>query len=81
MEQHTKAFDIVSDEKQARKQKNIILQNQLANLTTSIREMLISLATGERQLVVYRQFKMYNDPRFNPYLKKSVNSNNAGGSQ
>ncbi len=31
-------------------------------------ELLTDLAAGHKRLKIYRQFKMYNDPQFNPYL-------------
>lgn len=45
-----------------------ILQEQLADLSTSLAELLDDIRAGRKRLKVYRQFKMYNDPTLNPYL-------------
>jgi hypothetical protein len=41
---------------------------QLADLAWSLGELLDDLQSGVKQLKVYRQMKMYNDPTLNPYL-------------
>jgi hypothetical protein len=41
---------------------------QLADLAWSLGELLEDLHSGVKQLKVYRQMKMYNDPTLNPYL-------------
>jgi len=43
-------------------------QIQLADLSRSLGELLDDLQAGVKQLKVYRQMKMYNDPTLNPYL-------------
>lgn len=45
-----------------------ILDEQLADLSASLDELLDDVFSGRRRLKVYRQFKMYNDPTMNPYL-------------
>jgi hypothetical protein len=45
-----------------------ILRQQHGDLSGSLRELLEDIFAGRKQLVVYRQFKMYNDPTMNPYL-------------
>ena len=45
-----------------------ILHEQYRDLSGSLRELLNDLFAGRKRLVVYRQFKMYNDPTMNPYL-------------
>ena len=44
---------------------------QLADLATSLAELLEDIFAGQKVLKVYRQMKMYNDPTLNPYLYKS----------
>jgi len=44
------------------------LQQQRADLGTCLEELLADARTGRAYFKVYRQFKMYNDPRFNPAL-------------
>ncbi|HEY6240669.1 MAG TPA: DUF4254 domain-containing protein [Burkholderiales bacterium] len=44
------------------------LVEQRADLATSFDALLDDCAAGRAWFKVYRQFKMYNDPAFNPYL-------------
>ncbi|MEM6798920.1 MAG: DUF4254 domain-containing protein [Planctomycetota bacterium] len=43
---------------------------QLADLSQSLGELLTDIFAGRKQLKVYRQMKMYNDPTLNPELYK-----------
>lgn len=58
------------------------LQAQRADLAHCFDELLSDAAAGRAYFKVYRQFKMYNDPRFNPVLvaeaRHSGNSGNNG---
>ena len=44
------------------------LQEQRADLAACLDRLLAEAARGESYFKVYRQFKMYNDPRLNPAL-------------
>lgn len=44
------------------------LQQQRADLGSCLEELLADALAGRAYFKVYRQFKMYNDPRFNPAL-------------
>ena len=44
------------------------LLTQRADLTLAIDQLLEDLAAGRRQMKLYRQMKMYNDPSLNPSL-------------
>jgi hypothetical protein len=44
---------------------------QHADLSRSLAELLDDIWSGRKQLKVYRQMKMYNDPTLNPYLYRS----------
>ena len=46
------------------------LQQQRQDLGACLDELLADAAAGRAYFKVYRQFKMYNDPRFNPALVK-----------
>jgi len=45
-----------------------VLLEQQTDLSTSIDELLAEISDGEKQMKVYRQMKMYNDPSLNPVL-------------
>jgi hypothetical protein len=45
-----------------------ILEQQRADLTHALQVLLDDLAAGRKQLKLYRQFKMYNDPSLNPAI-------------
>ncbi len=45
-----------------------ILEEQQADLAQALQRLLDDIFLGHKRLKVYRQFKMYNDPRLNPYL-------------
>jgi len=44
------------------------LQQQRADLGDCLEGLLADAQAGRAYFKVYRQFKMYNDPRFNPAL-------------
>jgi hypothetical protein len=44
---------------------------QHQDLSRSLTELLADVFAGRKLLKVYRQFKLYNDPRTNPYLRKA----------
>ena len=45
-----------------------VLRRQRADLLAAALDLLDEYARGDKRPVVYRQFKMYNDPRLNPRL-------------
>jgi hypothetical protein len=47
-----------------------VLDEQIEDLSNCLRELLFLLQNGQRRFKVYRQFKMYNDPKLNPELYK-----------
>lgn len=49
-------------------QKLEILLLQRKDLSQAIDELLLDIAEGRKQMKVYRQMKMYNDPNLNPIL-------------
>ena len=49
-----------------------VLQCQRADLAAALTRLLHALAAGDARLKVYRQFKMYNDPGLNPWLRGKV---------
>ena len=49
-------------------QKYNTLKEQRIDLSTSINQLLDDMQNGKKQMKVYRQMKMYNDPDLNPVL-------------
>jgi hypothetical protein len=49
-------------------EKCTVLEEQLVELKTCLRELLEQLKSGTRRFKIYRQFKMYNEPTLNPQL-------------
>jgi len=47
-----------------------VLDEQIADLSNCLKDILEQLSSGELKFKVYRQFKMYNDPSLNPQLYK-----------
>lgn len=45
-------------------------EEQLADLTAFLRDLFAGLRDGTRGFKLYFQFKMYNDPETNPYLRR-----------
>ncbi|MDR3652946.1 MAG: DUF4254 domain-containing protein [Paludibacter sp.] len=46
---------------------NILLEQKI-DLSTAINQLIEDIASGEKQMKVYKQMKMYNDPALNPVL-------------
>ena len=51
-----------------------VLQQQRRDLATALDQLLSDLSQGIKRHKIYHQFKMYNDPRFNPSLYKKNSS-------
>jgi len=45
-----------------------VLQMQQSDLSYSIDELISDISSGRKEMKVYRQMKMYNDPSLNPVL-------------
>ena len=45
-----------------------VLKEQYNDMTTSINQLLDDIAAGRKYMKVYRQMKMYNDPKFNRFF-------------
>jgi hypothetical protein len=45
-----------------------VLQMQQLDLSYSIDELISDISSGRKEMKVYRQMKMYNDPSLNPVL-------------
>ncbi len=60
--------DADDSHRQSSRQKLARLQQQRADLAACLDGLLTDARAGRATFKVYRQFKMYNDPRFNPVL-------------
>jgi hypothetical protein len=45
-----------------------VCERQRSDLASALQALLDGIASGALRMRVYRQFKLYNDPRFNPHL-------------
>ena len=68
MRQQTERTDVDESHRQASRARLARLQEQRQDLAQCLDAMLADAAAGRAYFKVYRQFKMYNDPRFNPAL-------------
>jgi hypothetical protein len=79
MRQQTERADVDEAHRQASQGKLARLQQQRQDLGGCLDELLEDAAAGRAYFKVYRQFKMYNDPRFNPVLVAERARNEATG--
>jgi hypothetical protein len=68
MRAQTRRTDVDADHVSASQGKLARLEQQRSDLGACYDELLADAAAGRAYFKVYRQFKMYNDPRFNPAL-------------
>ncbi len=70
MREQTERRDVDEAHRQSSRGKLERLLQQRADLAACLDALLADAAAGRAYFKVYRQFKMYNDPRFNPVLVK-----------
>jgi len=68
--EETKRFNIDDAHLEMCNNRIAILNEQIGDLANSLKLILGRIYTGELRFKVYRQFKMYNDPKLNPQLYK-----------
>ena len=68
MRQQTERGDVDESHRAASRVRLERLQQQRQDLAACLDALLADAAAGHAYFKVYRQFKMYNDPRFNPAL-------------
>lgn len=68
MQEQVDRTDVSPEQHAQCEAKMAVLKEQLADMTTSIGQLLDDYAAGVRIMKVYRQMKMYNDPNLNPVL-------------
>lgn len=66
--------DVDSDHNAQCSVKLQVLLSQKEDLSLSIAQLLEDMQSGKRIMKVYRQMKMYNDPKLNPVLYKAGNA-------
>jgi hypothetical protein len=72
MRAQTERRDVDEAHRAASRVKLARLQEQRQDLGSCLDALLADAAAGRAWFKVYRQFKMYNDPRFNPALVKEA---------
>ena len=72
MQEQVDRTDVSAEQHEKCAAKMAVLQEQLGDMTTSIRQLLEDYQSGARIMKVYRQMKMYNDPTLNPVLYKAI---------
>lgn len=68
MQLQVQRADATQEHRQACAQKAEVIRQQRDDLATELSELLKAVMGGRTIMKVYRQFKMYNDPRLNPAL-------------
>ncbi|NRF67928.1 DUF4254 domain-containing protein [Aquincola sp. S2] len=68
MRAQTERQDVDAEHIAASRVKLARLEQQRSDLGSCLDALLVDAAAGHAYFKVYRQFKMYNDPRFNPAL-------------
>lgn len=69
LDQKVDSLEIDADFRKTVEGKLAICHQQRLDLTQSLRELLEEMRYGRFRHRTYRQLKMYNDPRLNPYLR------------
>jgi|YNPMSStandDraft_1061717.scaffolds.fasta_scaffold01505_5 cell division protein FtsB len=68
MEEQRSRTDVGPEHLERVAERLAILYEQREDLARALAELWEDILAGRKRLKVYRQFKMYNDPAFNPYL-------------
>ena len=68
MQAEVNRTDASEEHRQACATKLAVLLEQRTDLSKAIDELLADIASGKKYMKVYRQMKMYNDPKLNPIL-------------
>ena len=74
MEEETRRKDVGDEHLKESGVRLGILREQRSDLAKALDVLFLDLMTGKKRHKVYRQMKMYNDPRFNPAIYKNKES-------
>lgn len=64
MEKQTRREDVSEEHRQNCRQKLRVLTEQRDDLVEEIDQLFEDILSGKKKLKVYRQYKMYNDPKY-----------------
>lgn len=68
MEEQSKRTDVDENHREKCRVRAEVLTRQRDDLTVAMQQLLDDLMSGRKQMKLYRQFKMYNDPTLNPEI-------------
>lgn len=68
MREQAERFDATKEHIQKSRDRLSVLQRQHEDLTAALQLLLDDLFAARKQMKIYRQFKMYNDPDANPAI-------------
>jgi hypothetical protein len=68
MHEQAERLDATKEHIQKSRQRLDVLTRQREDLTTALQVLLDDLFAGRKQMKIYRQYKMYNDPDANPAI-------------
>jgi hypothetical protein len=81
MREQTERLDAAPAHIQKCRERLAVLTRQHEDLTAALQVLLNDLFAGRKQMKVYRQFKMYNDPDANPEIYKNRGQGSGAGGQ
>lgn len=68
MQEQARRSDVDRDHIEQATRKVHVLKTQREDLLTCLVQLIAEVRKGTRQIKLYRQYKMYNDPRLNPRI-------------
>lgn len=81
MDEQVRREDVGPEHRDACRDKAEVLRRQRADLLAAARDLVDEYGRGEKRPVIYRQFKMYNDPRLNPRLYGAARAGDAASEE
>ncbi len=74
MEEQVERKDVGKEHIEISQKKLVILDEQRQDLGRALDKLILDLRQAHKRHKIYHQFKMYNDPNFNPALYKNKNN-------
>jgi len=71
MDEQIQRHDVGKEHQDVARDRLAILKEQRHDLSAALDKLILDLRQTHKRHKVYRQFKMYNDPNFNPAIYKS----------